>query len=128
MRPLSALRSQPRRIEGPAVELLSLSGEISLDEDGVEPAGVSGVVGDPTGAVWAGRFARGEIRSASRSRPFWKSSWWRRRKTGESPSNPGTRAMRARSRGLLSRLTARWSSGSQMRFSVSTMNNVRVPV
>jgi uncharacterized protein len=40
---------KPRRIEGPAVELLSLSGEISLDDDGVEPVGVSGVVGDPTG-------------------------------------------------------------------------------
>jgi uncharacterized protein len=50
---------KPRRIQGPAVELLSLSGEISLDEGGVEPAGVSGVVGDPTGAVWAGRFVRG---------------------------------------------------------------------
>jgi len=50
---------KPRRIEGPAVELLSLSGEISLDDDGVEPVGVSGVVGDPTGAVWAGRFVRG---------------------------------------------------------------------
>lgn len=47
------------RIAGPAVELLSLSGEISLEEGGVEPAGVSGVVGDPTGAVWAGRFVRG---------------------------------------------------------------------
>jgi predicted DNA-binding protein with PD1-like motif len=50
---------KPRRVEGPAVELLSLSGEISLDEKGVAPAGVSGVVGDPTGAVWAGRFVRG---------------------------------------------------------------------
>jgi uncharacterized protein len=50
---------KPRRIEGPAVELLSLSGEISLEEDGVEPAGVSGVVGDPSGAIWAGRFVRG---------------------------------------------------------------------
>jgi uncharacterized protein len=50
---------KPRRIEGPAVELLSLSGEISLDEDGVEAAGISGVVGDPTGAVWAGHFVRG---------------------------------------------------------------------
>jgi len=52
---------KPHRIEGPAVELLSLSGEISL-EDGVKAAGVSGVVGDPTGAVWAGRFVRGENR------------------------------------------------------------------
>jgi uncharacterized protein len=47
------------RVAGPAVELLSLSGELSLEEGGVEPAGVSGVVGDPTGAVWAGRFVRG---------------------------------------------------------------------
>jgi len=50
---------RPRRIDGPAVELLSLSGEISVEEDGIEPAGISGIVGDPTGAVWAGRFARG---------------------------------------------------------------------
>jgi uncharacterized protein len=49
-----------RRIAGPAVELLSMSGEISLDENGVEAAGVSGVVGDPTGAVWAGHFVRGQ--------------------------------------------------------------------
>ena len=55
---LGAQGSQ-NRIEGPAVELLSLSGEISLEEGGVEPAGISGVVGDPTGAVWAGRFVRG---------------------------------------------------------------------
>src|SRR5205085_1082373 len=50
----------PRRIEGPAVELLSLSGEISLEEGDVEAAGVSGVVGDPAGAIWAGRFVRGQ--------------------------------------------------------------------
>jgi uncharacterized protein len=50
---------RPRRIDGPAVEILSLSGEISVEEDGIEPAGISGIVGDPTGAVWAGRFARG---------------------------------------------------------------------
>jgi hypothetical protein len=35
-----------------------MSGEISL-EDGPEPAGLSGIVGDPTGAVFAGRFLRG---------------------------------------------------------------------
>jgi hypothetical protein len=38
---------------------LSLSGEISLEDDGVEPAGMSGVVVDPTGTIWAGRFVRG---------------------------------------------------------------------
>jgi uncharacterized protein len=50
----------PRRIEGPAVELLSLSGEICLDEGSVKAAGISGVVGDPAGAIWAGRFVRGQ--------------------------------------------------------------------
>src|SRR3954470_3520426 len=53
------VEGKPHRIEGHAVELLSLSGEISLEEDGVEPPGVSGVVGNPTGALRAGRFVRG---------------------------------------------------------------------
>jgi uncharacterized protein len=50
----------PRRISGPAIEVLSMSGEISLDEEGAHAVGVSGVVGDTTGAVWAGRFAPGQ--------------------------------------------------------------------
>src|SRR3954454_16729791 len=49
---------QPRRIEGHADALLSLSGQISL-EDAVERAGISRVVCDPTGPIWAGRFVRG---------------------------------------------------------------------
>ncbi|MGP6190848.1 MAG: PPC domain-containing DNA-binding protein [Vulcanimicrobiaceae bacterium] len=50
-----------RRISGPAVEVLSMSGEISLDdEDAGRAVGVSSIVADPSGAVWAGRFARGK--------------------------------------------------------------------
>ncbi len=46
------------RVTGPAIELLSLSGEVALD--GERSAGVSGLVGDTSGAVWAGRFVTGE--------------------------------------------------------------------
>jgi predicted DNA-binding protein with PD1-like motif len=51
----------PRRIAGPAVEILAISGEIALDDDGTDPAaGVSGLVGDTDGAVWSGRFLAGQ--------------------------------------------------------------------
>jgi predicted DNA-binding protein with PD1-like motif len=51
----------PRRIAGPAVEILAISGEIALDDDGADPAaGVSGLVGDTDGAVWSGRFLAGQ--------------------------------------------------------------------
>ena len=46
------------RVNGPAIELLSLSGEIALD--GEDSAGVSGLVGDTSGAVWAGRLLTGQ--------------------------------------------------------------------
>ena len=42
---------------GPAIELLSISGEIALDDDGA--AGLSGLVADRDGAVWSGRFLPG---------------------------------------------------------------------
>jgi predicted DNA-binding protein with PD1-like motif len=45
-------------LQGPAVEILTLSGEIAL-ADGAASVGVSGVVGETTGAVWAGRFTPG---------------------------------------------------------------------
>ncbi len=50
------------RLRGPAIEILSLSGEVSLNDpqNGGPAAGISGVVGDTTGAVWAGRFLPGE--------------------------------------------------------------------
>ncbi len=51
----------PRRLHGPAIEILALSGEIALDDDPAGPsAGVSGLVGDTTGAVWSGRFVSGQ--------------------------------------------------------------------
>jgi predicted DNA-binding protein with PD1-like motif len=46
------------QVTGPAIELLSLSGEIALD--GERSAGVGGLVGDMAGAVWAGRFLVGQ--------------------------------------------------------------------
>ncbi|RYG20827.1 MAG: DNA-binding protein [Caulobacteraceae bacterium] len=45
-------------LQGPAVEILTLSGEIALADDAAS-VGVSGVVGETTGAVWAGRFTPG---------------------------------------------------------------------
>ena len=45
-------------LRGPAVEILTLSGEVSL-EDHEAAIGVSGVVGETSGAVWAGRIAPG---------------------------------------------------------------------
>ena len=51
----------PRCIRGPAIEVLSMSGEISLDdEEGGRAVGISGMVGDTNGAVWAGRFVPGQ--------------------------------------------------------------------
>ncbi len=47
-----------RHISGPAIEILAISGEIALD-DGAS-AGISGMVGDTTGAVWSGRFLSGQ--------------------------------------------------------------------
>jgi predicted DNA-binding protein with PD1-like motif len=47
-----------RHISGPAIELLSLSGEIAPEGD--PSAGISGLVGDTNGAVWSGRFMNGQ--------------------------------------------------------------------
>ncbi|HBI18628.1 MULTISPECIES: PCC domain-containing protein [unclassified Brevundimonas] len=49
---------EPKVLRGPAVEILTLSGEIVLAE-GATSAGISGVVGETTGDVWAGRFTPG---------------------------------------------------------------------
>ena len=53
----AALEGVERALTGPAIELLSVSGEIALDADGA--AGLSGLVADRDGAVWAGRFLPG---------------------------------------------------------------------
>jgi predicted DNA-binding protein with PD1-like motif len=51
-----------RSYTGPAIEVLSMSGEVSLEDkgEGARSVGISGVIGDTTGAVWAGRFAPGQ--------------------------------------------------------------------
>ena len=53
---------QARHIAGPAIEILTLSGEIALDgaQEGGPAVGVSGMVGDTGGAVWSGRFVAGQ--------------------------------------------------------------------
>jgi uncharacterized protein len=49
-----------RSIHGPAVEILSMSGEVRSDEaSGEYSVNVHGVLGDPNGHVFAGRFAPG---------------------------------------------------------------------
>jgi len=47
-------------LEGPAVEVVSLSGEVRPDEAGNPVAEISGVVLDPNGRLAAGRFVRGQ--------------------------------------------------------------------
>jgi hypothetical protein len=48
-----------RPISEAVARLTWLSNEIFPEKGRVEPAGISGVVGEPTGAIWAGRFGRG---------------------------------------------------------------------
>jgi predicted DNA-binding protein with PD1-like motif len=49
----------PLKIAGPAVELLTLVGEVHRNTEGRAEARLSGTVGDPDGAVFGGRFVRG---------------------------------------------------------------------
>ena len=47
-------------LEGPAVEVVSLSGEVRPDGAGNPVADITGVVLDPNGRISAGRFVRGQ--------------------------------------------------------------------
>lgn len=55
---LQTADAPPHRLRGPAIEILSMAGEISARPG--EAVGISGVVGDTTGAIWAGHFLAGE--------------------------------------------------------------------
>ena len=55
---LQGANGAARLISGPAIELLTISGEISLGDG--PSAGLSGLVGDTDGAVWSGRFLPGQ--------------------------------------------------------------------
>ncbi|ARP87409.1 PCC domain-containing protein [Bordetella genomosp. 9] len=46
-------------LPGPAVEILTLAGEVALDDAGAAVARLNGTVVDPAGAVHAGRFVSG---------------------------------------------------------------------
>lgn len=48
-----------RQIEGPAVEIVSLAGEVRVQSDGSLKAALSGVVADPNGDVYGGIFVSG---------------------------------------------------------------------
>ena len=47
------------KIQGPAVEIVSLAGEVRLGEDGSLRAALTGVVADPEGNVYGGPFIAG---------------------------------------------------------------------
>jgi predicted DNA-binding protein with PD1-like motif len=46
-------------IKGPAVEIVSLAGEVRSDENGTPCASLTGVVADPDGKVYGGPFVLG---------------------------------------------------------------------
>ncbi|OWT77570.1 MULTISPECIES: PCC domain-containing protein [unclassified Achromobacter] len=48
-----------QELPGPAVEVMTLYGEVALDDAGAAVARLSGTVVDPAGAVHAGRFVSG---------------------------------------------------------------------
>jgi len=48
-----------RQIAGPAVEIVSIAGEVRAQPDGSLAASLSGVVADPTGRVYGGPFTAG---------------------------------------------------------------------
>ena len=47
------------QIKGPAVEIVSLAGEVRTMEDGSVRASLSGVIADPEGSVYGGPFVAG---------------------------------------------------------------------
>lgn len=46
-------------VQGPAVEIVSLAGEVRTAEDASVQAALSGVIADPAGTVYGGPFAAG---------------------------------------------------------------------
>lgn len=56
---LYARGGEVRQLEGPAVEIVSLAGEVRAQADGSVVASLSGVVADPAGRVHGGVFVPG---------------------------------------------------------------------
>ncbi len=46
-------------IKGPAVEIVSLAGEVRTEDDGALVASLTGVVADPSGTIYGGAFVAG---------------------------------------------------------------------
>ena len=56
---LGTLDGKYRQIKGPAVEIVSLAGEVRSKDDGSLCASLTGVVADPDGNVYGGPFIAG---------------------------------------------------------------------
>jgi uncharacterized protein len=56
---LGTIDGKDLQIKGPAVEIVSLAGEVRSDEDGSLKAALTGVVADPEGNVSGGPFIAG---------------------------------------------------------------------
>lgn len=56
---LGTLNGQCIQIKGPAVEIVSLAGEVRSNSDGSLSAALTGVVADPQGNVYGGSFVAG---------------------------------------------------------------------
>lgn len=58
----AALQAGDRTVEvpGPGIEILTLSGELRSDEDGLPKAELHGTIADGKAQVYGGRFCRGE--------------------------------------------------------------------
>jgi len=56
---LGTIDGRVRQVRGPAVEIVSLAGEVRSRSDGSLQASLSGVVADPQGSVFGGPFMAG---------------------------------------------------------------------
>lgn len=56
---LGTSSGQCQQIRGPAIEIVSIAGEVRTDENGVVAAALAGVVADTSGNVYGGPFIAG---------------------------------------------------------------------
>lgn len=56
---LGMSNGQCQQIRGPAIEIVSIAGEVRTDENGVVAAALAGVVADTSGNVYGGPFIAG---------------------------------------------------------------------
>jgi predicted DNA-binding protein with PD1-like motif len=56
---LESRNGTSKELQGPAIEVLAVVGEVRSDADGTPLAALSGTVADTDGRVWGGRFVSG---------------------------------------------------------------------